>query len=241
LGFGVVSPSSHSNIVGTDALNHSVEWKLGNNMEWSVYMETEVFVKSFDLRTLCLVKIDNSPSLSCSSIVSMYLNWVSFFVLTTLNIKNLTTLPVDELILLILEDLPPTRVCAPDLHVSCSSRALDIPRLIVISSSDSQGLLVEVPDLGSSAVWNLDDHVSVVNEIEISVVWQFRNNVEISLNVKSESLIELSFSWLTLPFINVDDVPLLVDSILLLVDSDVSVFSVSSTLNFQYLTSLVDD
>jgi hypothetical protein len=44
--------------------------------------------------------------------------------------------------------------------------------LVVVSSSDGQRLLVEVPDLGSSAVWNLDDHIPVVDEIEVSVIWK---------------------------------------------------------------------
>jgi hypothetical protein len=37
--------------------------------------------------------------------------------------------------------------------------------LVIVSGSDSQGLLMEVPDLGSSTVWNLDDHISVVDQI----------------------------------------------------------------------------
>jgi hypothetical protein len=41
--------------------------------------------------------------------------------------------------------------------------------LIVISGSDSQGLLMEVPDLGSSTVGSLEDKVSVVDQIEILV------------------------------------------------------------------------
>jgi hypothetical protein len=41
--------------------------------------------------------------------------------------------------------------------------------LVVVSGSDGQGLLVEVPDLGSSAIWSLDDEVSIVNQIKVSV------------------------------------------------------------------------
>jgi hypothetical protein len=66
-------------------------------------------------------------------------------------------------LILILEELPPTRVSAPDLHVVGSTSTLDIPRLVVISSSDRQRLLMEVPNLSSSSIWNLDDHVSVVD------------------------------------------------------------------------------
>jgi hypothetical protein len=90
-------------------------------------METEVFVKSLSLWALILIKIKDSPSLGSSSIVTPYLNWVSFFILATSNIKDLVIRPVDELVVLILEDLEPSRVGAPDLHVVGLSSALDIP------------------------------------------------------------------------------------------------------------------
>jgi hypothetical protein len=51
------------------------------------------------------------------------------------------------------------------LHVICSSSTLDIPRLVVVSCSYSQGLLMEVPDLGSSSIINLNDHVSVIDQV----------------------------------------------------------------------------
>jgi len=57
------------------------------------------------------------------------------------------------------------------LHVIGSTSALDIPRLVVVSCSDGQGLLVEVPDLSPSSIWSLDDKVSVIDEIKISVGW----------------------------------------------------------------------
>jgi hypothetical protein len=83
---------------------------------------------------------------------------------------------------------------------------------------------MEIPYLSSSTVWCFDDHVSVVDKVEVSVVWESRDNVEVSLNVKTESFIELTLSWFSLPLIGVDDVPLLVNGILLSVDTNVSVF-----------------
>jgi hypothetical protein len=204
-------------------------------------MESEFLVNSLSLWTLCFVKINNSPSLVLSTVVTPHLNCRTFLIFASFNIEDLVGLPVDELILLILENLPPSRVSAPDLHVIGSTRALDIPRLVIVSGSDGQGLLMEVPDLGSSTVWNLNDHVSIVNEIEISVVWHFRNNVEVSLNIESESLIELSFLWFTFPFINIDNVPLLVNFIVRTIDCNVSVFSINSSLDFQCLSFLVHD
>jgi hypothetical protein len=42
---------------------------------------------------------------------------MAFFILSTCNIENLFVLPIDELVLLILEDLPPVGISAPDLEV----------------------------------------------------------------------------------------------------------------------------
>ena len=100
---------------------------------------------------------------------------------------------------------------------------------------------MEVPDLGSSSVWNLDDHISVVDQVEVSVIWQLGDNVEISLNIKTESLIELSLSWFSLPFINVNNIPLLVNLTIFGIDLDVSVFSINTSLDIQYLSSFIDD
>jgi hypothetical protein len=90
-------------------------------------VETEIFVKSLRLYCLSFVKIDNLPLLGFGSIVTPNLNWVSFFILSSSDIEDFAVVPVDELVVLILEDLPPSRVSAPDLHVVGFSRALDIP------------------------------------------------------------------------------------------------------------------
>jgi hypothetical protein len=42
---------------------------------------------------------------------------MSFLILAIFNVKDLAGLPVDELVILILEHLPPAGVGAPDLHV----------------------------------------------------------------------------------------------------------------------------
>jgi len=97
---------------------------------------------------------------------------LSFLIFATSNIKNFIVRPIDELFIFVLENLEPSGVGAPDLHVVGSSSTLDVPGLVVVSGSDSQRLLVEVPDLGSSAISCLDDHVSVVDQVKVSVVWE---------------------------------------------------------------------
>jgi hypothetical protein len=68
-----------------------------------------------------------------------------------------------------------------------------------------------------------------------------RDNVEWSFDVETELFIQFSLSWFSLPFISIDDVPLLVDSSVLLEEDDVSVLGILSTLNIHYLSFLVDN
>jgi len=72
---------------------------------------------------------------------------------------------------------------------------------------------MEIPDLSVSSVWCLDNKVSVVDKIKVSVGWELRDNVEWSFNVKTKLFVEFSFHWISLPFIKIDDIPLLVESI----------------------------
>jgi hypothetical protein len=127
------------------------------------------------------------------------------------------------------------------LHIVGSTSTLDVPRLVVQSSSDGQRLLMEVPYLSISSVWSLNDHVSVVDQIKVSVLFHLRYNVEIFFNNKTVFFIELSLYWFTLPFINVDNVPLLVKTIVSSLNTNVSVLLVDVANNFHDFTSLVDN
>jgi hypothetical protein len=96
-------------------------------------------------------------------------NCLAFSVFVSANVEASLILNVAESFIIVCEDLEPSRVSAPDLHVLSLTCALDVPRLIVLLGSDGQGLLMEVPCLGVSTIWCLNDHVSVVNQIKISV------------------------------------------------------------------------
>jgi hypothetical protein len=80
-------------------------------------METKFFVQSTCLGLCSLVKIENLPLLVATIVVSSNTDCTSFLILATSDIKDLVVLPVDKLVLVELEDLPPLRVGAPDLHV----------------------------------------------------------------------------------------------------------------------------
>jgi hypothetical protein len=101
---------------------------IGEWSEWFVAVESELIIHSFSL-LFNLVSVENSPSLILLSMFSPYNNSSSFFILASMNIKNLIILHVDEqlLLLIILEELEPSRVGAPDLHVVGLSGVLDVP------------------------------------------------------------------------------------------------------------------
>ena len=90
---------------------------------------------------------------------------------------------------------------------------------------------MEIPFLRFSTISNLNHHVSVVYQIEVSCTWKLRDNIEVSFDIKTKSFVELSFLWFALPLINVHNIPLLVDLSVGTVNSDVLVFSVNSSLD----------
>jgi hypothetical protein len=170
-----------------------------------------------------------------------YTNCLTLNIFATSHFQAFSVLDVNEFSSLVSENLEPSRVGAPDLHVVGSSSTLDIPRLVVVSGSNGQRLLMEVPNLGVSSVWSLDNHVSVVDKIEVSILFQLRNNMEVFFYNESEFLVHFSFSGLTFPFIDVDDVPLLMNAIVSTIDTNVSVFLVNVSYNLHYFASLIDD
>jgi hypothetical protein len=111
--------------------------------------------------------------------------------------------------------------------------------LVVVSGSDGQGLLMEVPYLLSSSISSLDAHVSVIINFEVSVVWKLRDDVEVSFNIESELLVQFTLSWFSLPFISIDDIPLLVNLSILWSGFNISVFSIDISLDMNDLTFLI--
>jgi hypothetical protein len=68
-----------------------------------------------------------------------------------------------------------------------------------------------------------------------------RDNVEISFNIESELLVELTLGWLIWILISIDDLPSLVDFTMLVMHNDVSVFSINATLNIKHFSFFVGE
>jgi hypothetical protein len=108
LASSVLSPSLKDDLSITKHFSDSVEWKFRHDVEWSVDMETKLFIQSLGLSLLFLVKIEDLPSLMFTTIVTPDSDCVSFFIFASFNIKDLVVLPIDELSTFILEDLEPS-------------------------------------------------------------------------------------------------------------------------------------
>jgi len=105
------------------ALDDSLHWHLRSEVEWFVHSESEVFIDSLGLVSFIahVVFVDDLPSLSWCSILAPNLDVVGFSISSSGNIKDLVVLDVGEEGSVILEDLPPVGVGAPDLDVIGSS------------------------------------------------------------------------------------------------------------------------
>jgi hypothetical protein len=95
--------------------------------------------------------------------------------------------------------------------------------------SNGQGLLIEDPCLVWSSVSGLDDKVSIESS-EVSPFTHSRDNVEWSFDVQTESLVEFTLLWISLPLISIDNIPLLRSLVLSVLDVDVSTFLINITL-----------
>jgi hypothetical protein len=105
--------------------------------------------------------------------------------------------------------------------------------------SNGKRLLMEVPLLGISSIGCFDHEVSSVDQVKVSSRCHCCYNIEWSFNIETELFVEFSLSWFSLPFINIDDIPLLIDSSMSVVNNDVSIFSIYISLDVKYLSFIV--
>jgi hypothetical protein len=102
-----LSPSSEINVVGSMDFSDSLHWKSGSEVEWSVDVESEIFMKSLSLDTLCLINIDDLPFLVLSIVFLPGKDFTSFFISIMINVKYFMINNVDEVFLFIFEELEP--------------------------------------------------------------------------------------------------------------------------------------
>ena len=100
---------------------------------------------------------------------------------------------------------------------------------------------MEVPCLALSSIFCLNDHVLVVDQVKVSVRVHFSSNVEVSINVETEVFVEFTLLWFCWVFIFINDIPLLVKTLMSVPSNDVSVFVIKTACYIKDLSFLVDN
>jgi hypothetical protein len=73
------------------------------------------------------------------------------------------------------------------------------------------------------------------------VALHLRYNVEVSFNIKTEVFIVFSLDWFSWVFIGVDDVPLLVETVVSVPSNDVSVLVIFTSCDIEDLSFFVNN
>jgi len=234
-----LSPFLEDNVVSTDTFSNSLHWKFGSEVEWFINNETVSFalltLLSVSVWTSQFSSIDNSPSLGGMSICFLYMNWLSFSILVILNSNVFSFFTkIDKVFSLVLEHLPPVGVGAVVLQVVGFTWVVDFDGLVDWSTSDSSWWLMEIPFLAWSTILSLDHEVSTWEVVDISTLSKSGNDVEVSVYLEAPISVPFSLGWFTLPVFDIDEIPTLVvlGSWKLFVHLDLSVFSISSALDF---------
>jgi hypothetical protein len=126
LGKSSLDPSLEYNVVCSNHLGNSLHWESGYEIEWSVDVHTELFVKSLGWLWLGLVKIGNLPNLVIIISSCFNVNNLAFLIGLTFNIKTLLVIDIAEMLSLICEDLPPVRVGSVDIGCLRGTIAVDV-------------------------------------------------------------------------------------------------------------------
>lgn len=192
-----------------------------------------------------LIDINDLPFLCSRSILFPGLDLLTFNISSHGDIENIVVVDVDEVIILELEYLPPSRLNSGELEVvsscSLSSRCVDGEDVMPWHvGSDSFGPVIKVPFLGVETVWCLDDWLAL-DDIEISTRLESRDDEEKSLNIQSEFSGELALLWISLHLVDVHDLPLLGSFLIEASDDNVLVVLIVSESNSKSLLLLVDE
>jgi L-cystine uptake protein TcyP (sodium:dicarboxylate symporter family) len=99
--------------------------------------------------------------------------------------------------------------------------------------------LIEPEGLSLSSISCLQIEVSVGEKIEVSSSSHSRNNVEISFNIQAEAFVEFTLSWISLPLISIDDIPLVRKMVLSLSSIEILVLLIDILVYVHDLSSLV--
>lgn len=147
-------------------------------------MDSEWLIESSGLLSFSFVNIDHLPFLIHSECFFSYSNIGTFIISSSYNFHNFLRLEIQEVFSLVLENLEPSTICAPNLKVVCSSGVLDIPRFSCRLRFDGLSFLVKPPFLGVKTICSLN-HEIVTNDVEKSSLSESRFDIKWSFYVQT--------------------------------------------------------
>lgn len=235
----------NNNVISSNHFENSVHPQFRYNVEWSIDIETEVWIQSLNSDSSLGVKINYSPSLVSLVVSSSGHDHVSFSVFAIYQWENLSVLNISEVIASVSEELPPIRVSAPDLHVVMASGSTIAHNVEWPTSSpvwlDGLSFVVEPPGLRASTIWSLDDKLSAIDNIKVFALAIHWDNMEWSLDVESPFFVQITLLKSRSHMINILDIPLHTKLATSVSYHDISMFSVQVALYIKDLSSLVHD
>jgi hypothetical protein len=90
------------------------------------------------------------------------------------------------------------------------------------------------------AIWSLDDSI-VIQDLEVSIRLHLGYNVEWSFNNEAPFRTHLTLLWFWFGFININNIPLLVESVVSVPSNDSPILCIKSTLDIKDLSFGIDD
>jgi hypothetical protein len=93
-----------------DALDYSLHWESGSDIEWSIDIESKFFIETLGLSLCLLVKVKDLPFLSLRIDLGMKNDFLTFNIFLLIHMETLVILNIDKSVYLILENLVPLRV-----------------------------------------------------------------------------------------------------------------------------------
>jgi hypothetical protein len=117
---------SNDKVSSSNDCDDSLHWKSGSDDKVSSEVNLVWIVETCCLGILSLINILDGPFLPDLVVFSLDDNMLTFLIITTLDGKDSVVLHIDEVVLCVVELLPPLTVCVPDLHVSSLSTSIDV-------------------------------------------------------------------------------------------------------------------
>lgn len=139
--------------------------------EWSIDIDSELLIQTLSWCFRCLINVHNGPLLVLTIMGNPTGNLLTFNILARPNREDLGVLYISNVSAVESMELPPFAGGSRKIVVSTIATSFKSKRIVVLSSSNSLGLPMEVVLLRFSSVSCLDNKFVTWDEIKESSTW----------------------------------------------------------------------